>query len=56
VGCALLGIARHPDEIAIRITRSPSGDVIAMILGDIIGLITGLAVGAGVAYAASRLI
>jgi predicted permease len=57
-GVLSYGIARRKGEIAIRIALGarPSR-VISMIIGETIGLlITGLAVGAGLAYAASRLI
>jgi ABC-type antimicrobial peptide transport system permease subunit len=51
-------IARRKGEIAIRIALgAQAGRVIAMILGETAGLvIIGLAAGAGLAYAASRLI
>jgi len=57
-GVLSYGIARRKGEIAIRIALGARpGRVISMILGETIGLvITGLAAGAGLAYAASRLI
>ena len=57
-GVLSYGIARRKGEIAIRIALGAQpGRVISMILGETIGLvITGLAAGAGLAYAASRLI
>jgi putative ABC transport system permease protein len=52
------GIARRTGEIAVRIALGAQpAHVITMILGETIGLvIAGLALGAGLAYAASRLI
>jgi predicted permease len=57
-GVLSYGIARRKGEIAVRIALgAQSGRVIAMILGETIGLvIAGLALGGGLAYAASRLI
>jgi predicted permease len=57
-GVLSYGIARRRGEIAIRIALGAQpGRVITMILGETAGLvITGLAAGAGLAYAASRLI
>ena len=57
-GVLSYGIARRKGEIAIRIALGARpGRVISMILGETIGLvIAGLAAGAGLAYAASRLI
>jgi predicted permease len=57
-GVLSYGIARRTGEIAIRIALGAQpGRVIAMILRDTAGLvIAGLALGAGLAYAASRLI
>jgi predicted permease len=57
-GVLSYGIVRRTGEIAIRIAMGAQpGRVILMVLGETIGLlITGLAVGAGLAYAASRLI
>jgi predicted permease len=57
-GVLSYGIARRKGEIAVRIALGAQpGRVIAMILGETIGLvIAGLAVGGGLAYAASRLI
>ena len=52
------GIARRRREIAVRIALGArAGRVIVMILRETIGLlIVGLSLGAGLAYAASRLI
>ena len=52
------GVARRTGEIAIRIALgAQSGRVVAMILRETIGLVgAGLALGGGLAYAASRLI
>ena len=57
-GVLSYGIARRTGEIAIRIALGAQpGRVIAMILRETIGLVVvGLALGAGLAYAASRLI
>jgi predicted permease len=57
-GVLSYGIARRRGEIAIRIALGAlPGRVIAMILRETIGLLgAGLAVGGGLAYAASRLI
>jgi predicted permease len=57
-GVLSYSIARRKGEIAIRIALgAQAGRVIAMILGETAGLvIIGLAAGAGLAYAASRLI
>ena len=57
-GVLSFGIARRRGEIAIRIALgAPSGRVISMILGETVGLVSvGLALGGGLAYAASRLI
>jgi len=57
-GVLSYGIARRRGEIAIRIALGAQpGRVIAMILRETSGLvIAGLALGAGLAYAASRLI
>ena len=57
-GVLSYGIARRTGEIAIRIALGAQpGRVIAMILRETIGLVTaGLALGGGLAYAASRLI
>jgi ABC-type antimicrobial peptide transport system permease subunit len=57
-GVLSYGIARRTGEIAVRIALGARpGRVIAMILGETMGLvITGLALGAGLSYAASRLI
>jgi len=57
-GVLSYGIARRKSEIAVRIAlRAQPGRVIAMILRETIALvIAGLTVGAGLAYAASRLI
>jgi ABC-type antimicrobial peptide transport system permease subunit len=57
-GVLTYGIARRTGEIAIRIALgAQSGRVIWMILGETIGLVgVGLALGAGMAYAGSRLI
>lgn len=57
-GVLSYGIARRTGEIAVRIALGAQpGRVVAMILGETIGLvIAGLALGAGLAYAASRLI
>ena len=52
------GVARRTGEIAIRIALgAQSGRVISMILRETVGLVgVGLALGGGMAYAASRLI
>ena len=57
-GVLSYGIARRTGEIAVRIALGARpGRVIAMILGETMGLvIAGLALGAGLSYAASRLI
>ena len=57
-GVLSYGIARRTGEIAVRIALGARpGRVIAMILRETIGLlIAGLALGGGLAYAASRLI
>jgi hypothetical protein len=57
-GVLSYGIARRTGEIAVRIALGAQrGRVIAMILRETIGLvIAGLALGGGLAYAASRLI
>jgi predicted permease len=57
-GVLSYGIARRTGEIAIRIALgAQSGRVIAMILRETIGVVgVGLALGGGLAYAASRLI
>jgi predicted permease len=57
-GVLSYGIARRRGEIAVRIALGAQpGRVIAMILGETIGLvIAGLALGGGLAYAATRLI
>ena len=57
-GVLSYGIARRKSEIAVRIALGAQpGRVIAMILRETIVLvIAGLTVGAGLAYAASRLI
>lgn len=57
-GVLSYGISRRTGEIAVRIALGASrGRVISMIVGETIGLvIAGLALGAGLAYAASRLI
>ncbi len=57
-GVVSYGIARRTGEIAVRIALGAQpGRVIAMILRETVGLvIAGLALGAGLAYAASRLI
>jgi putative ABC transport system permease protein len=57
-GVLSYGVARRTGEIAIRIALgAQSGRVIWMILRETIGLVgVGLAVGGGIAYAASRLI
>jgi predicted permease len=57
-GVLSYGIARRKGEIAIRIALGARpGRVISMILGETIGLVvTGLAAGAGLAYAGSHLI
>jgi predicted permease len=56
-GVLSYGIARRTGEIAVRIALGARpGRVIAMILGETMGLVAaGLAVGAGLAYAASSL-
>ncbi|HEY1949093.1 MAG TPA: FtsX-like permease family protein [Bryobacteraceae bacterium] len=57
-GVLSYGIVRRTGEIAVRIAvGAQPGRVILMILGETVGLIVaGLAVGAGLAYAASRLL
>ena len=57
-GVLSYGIARRKGEIAVRIALGAQpGRVISMILGETIGLvITGLVLGGGLAYAATRLI
>ncbi|MGA3237968.1 MAG: ABC transporter permease [Bryobacteraceae bacterium] len=57
-GVLSYGIARRKGEIAVRIALGAQpGRVIAMILGETIGLVAaGLALGGGLAFAASRLI
>ncbi len=57
-GVLSYGVARRTGEIAIRIALgAQAGRVIAMILGETIGLVgVGLTLGGGLAYAASRLI
>jgi ABC-type antimicrobial peptide transport system permease subunit len=57
-GVLSYGIARRKSEIAIRIALgSRPARVVAMILGETTGLIiAGLALGAGLAYAASRVV
>jgi ABC-type antimicrobial peptide transport system permease subunit len=57
-GVLCYGIARRTGEIAVRIALGARpGRVIAMILGETMGLVgAGLALGAGLSYAASRLI
>jgi ABC-type antimicrobial peptide transport system permease subunit len=57
-GVLSYGVARRTGEIAIRIALgAQAGRVILMILGETIGLVgVGLALGGGMAYAASRLI
>jgi predicted permease len=57
-GVLSYGVARRRGEIAIRIALgAQAGRVISMILGETIGLVgVGLALGGGMAYAASRLI
>jgi ABC-type antimicrobial peptide transport system permease subunit len=57
-GVLSYGIARRTGEIALRIALGARpGRVIAMILGETTGLvIVGLALGGGLAYAATRLI
>ena len=57
-GVLSYGIARRTGEIAIRIALGAQpGRVISMILRETIGLVSaGLALGGGLAYAASRLI
>jgi ABC-type antimicrobial peptide transport system permease subunit len=57
-GVLSYGIARRRGEIAVRIALGAQpGRVVAMILRETIGLVVaGLALGAGLAYAASRLI
>jgi predicted permease len=57
-GVLSYGIARRKSEIAVRIALGAQpGRVVAMILRETMGLvIAGLALGAGLAYAASRLI
>ena len=57
-GVLSYGIARRKSEIAVRIALGAQpGSVVAMILRETTGLvITGLALGGGLAYAAARLI
>jgi hypothetical protein len=57
-GVLSYGVARRTGEIAIRIALgAQSGRVIAMILRETVGVVAvGLALGGGLAYAASRLI
>src|SRR6202035_2024107 len=57
-GVLSYGIAQRTGEIAIRIALgAQSRRVISMILRETVGLVTaGLAIGGGLAYAASRLI
>jgi predicted permease len=57
-GVLSYGVARRKGEIAVRIALGAQpGRVISMILGETIGLVgAGLALGGGLAYAASRLI
>src|SRR5207244_6432883 len=57
-GVLSYGIARRTGEIAVRIALGAEpGRVVAMILGETSALvIAGLAIGAGLSYAASRLI
>jgi predicted permease len=57
-GVLSYGIARRAGEIAVRIALGARpGRVISMILGETLGLVAaGLALGAGLAYAGSRLI
>jgi ABC-type antimicrobial peptide transport system permease subunit len=57
-GVLSYGIARRKGEIAIRLALgAQSGRVISMILRETMGLVgVGLALGGGMAYAASRLI
>ena len=57
-GVLWYGIARHTGELAIRIALgSRPGRVVAMILRETMGVVgVGLAAGAALAYAASRLI
>jgi ABC-type antimicrobial peptide transport system permease subunit len=57
-GVLSYGVARRTGEIAIRIALgAQSGRVVSMILSETIGLVgVGLALGGGMAYAASRLI
>lgn len=57
-GVLSYGVARRMGEIAIRIALgAPSGRVISMILRETIGVVgVGIALGGGLAYAASRLI
>jgi ABC-type antimicrobial peptide transport system permease subunit len=57
-GVLSYGVARRTGEIAIRIALgAQSGSVISMIVRETIGLVgVGLALGGGMAYAASRLI
>jgi ABC-type antimicrobial peptide transport system permease subunit len=57
-GVLSYGIARRTGEIAVRIALGAQpGRVMSMILSETIGLVgVGLALGGGMAYAASRLI
>jgi predicted permease len=57
-GVVAFGIARRTGEIAIRLALGArSGRIVSMILGETAGLVgVGLALGGGLAYAASRLV
>ena len=57
-GVVSYGVARRTGEIAVRMALGAQSDrVIAMILRETIGVVSaGLALGSGLAYAASRLI
>jgi predicted permease len=57
-GVLSYGVARRTGEIAIRIALGAQADrVVSMILGETLGVVfAGLAVGGGLAYAASRVI
>ena len=57
-GVLSYGVARRTGEIAIRIALgAQAGRVVSMILRETVGLVgAGLALGVGLAYAASRLI